>query len=173
MADGVRPGWTRGVPTDVLLALAALALGALRPTDLLPTLGLIGTAVALGAVLRRLRTETGRSLAVLPVLAALGVGAVRAPFDLVSAVVAGGAGLAALVWLADDPHRPPGGIARARLALLWPTLAVAMAWMSALLLPPGTATLGAAAALLAFVLAAVALLLARPRLFDREEAATS
>jgi hypothetical protein len=48
-----------------------------------------------------------------------------------------------------------------------------MSWVSALLLPPGSATVGVAAGLLAFAIGAVAFLVARPRLFDREEALTS
>ena len=87
---------------------------------------------------------------------------------LVPELLAGGCGLAFLAWLADDPARERGGLVRAPPLITLPAVALGITWASALLLPSGSATLGVAAGLLAFALLAVALLAARPELFDRE-----
>ena len=153
---------------SVLLVVLAGFLGYL--TGLPEDLGLLVVLVpiALGFGLRGLRSESLRWIAPFPVLAALIWGAFRSPFGLVPELVAGGCGLAFLAWLADDPARERGGISRAPTLLALPATALGIAWSSALLLPSSSATLGVAAGLLAFAIVAVALLAARPEVFDRE-----
>ena len=96
--------------------------------------------------------------------------AVLAPVGLGIELVAGLAGLAFLLWLADEPTPPVGGSVRSLPTLAVPALALGIAWSSALFLPAGAVPLGVAGDLLALTLAAVAFLVGRPALFDREEA---
>ena len=105
-----------------------------------------------------------------PALLGLAIVAVGSPSGLGIDLVAGLVGLAYLVWLADDPERPAGGAARSLPTVAVPGLALAIAWTSALFVPAGSVPLGVAGALLALTLAAVALLVGRPFLFDREGA---
>ncbi len=170
-ADG--RGRLAGGASDALLLVATGAFaGVAGGNHALLLAGTLLTA-SLGVVLRRVGGGRSRPVAPVPIRAGLGVAAVVSPLGLVPALAAGAAGLVFLLWLADDPHRPAGGVRRAGPGLLLPGLAVAMSWVSALLLPPGSATVGVAAGLLAFSIGAVAFLVARPRLFDREEALTS
>lgn len=124
--------------------------------------------IALGCGLRARRAGSLRGVAPLPVLAALAWGVLRSPFGLVPELAAGGSGLAFLAWLAEDPDREQGGIARAAPTIAFAGAAVGIAWASALLLPSDSADLGVAAGLLVFAVAAVAFLATRPELFDRE-----
>ena len=124
--------------------------------------------IALGLGLRTLRSTSLRSIAPVPVLAALAVASLASRLGIVPELVAGGAGIAFLAWLADDPAREPGGIGRARTTIAIPGVALGIAWSTALLLPSSSATLGVAAGLLVFALVALALLVARPEAFDRE-----
>ena len=124
--------------------------------------------IALGIGLRMLRSESLRWAAPFPVLAALAWGVFRSPFGLVPELVAGGCGLAFLAWLADDPARAEGGPTRSPTLIALPAVALGIAWSGALLLPSTSATLGVAAGLLVFAIVAVALLVARPGLLDRE-----
>ncbi len=166
-------GRLAGGASDATLLVAAGVFAGVAGGD--RALLLAGTlvAVGLGVVLRRFAGAGARPFAPVPILAGLGLAAVVSPLGLVPALAAGAAGLVFLLWLADDPHRPAGGVRRAGAGLLLPALAVAMSWVSALLLPPGSATVGVAAGLLVLAIGAVAFLLARPRGFDREEALTS
>jgi len=159
--------------SSALLFLAAGFLGYLAnlPGALGVVLATVGVAVAVG--LRALRPSGVRAFAPLPALLALAFGALASPLGLVPELAAGGAGLAFLAWLADDPARPAGGIARARSTILVSGLALGIAWSSALLLPSRSASLGVAAGLLVLAVGALAYLVARPELFDREAAATS
>ncbi|HXY47088.1 MAG TPA: hypothetical protein VEK13_04240 [Thermoplasmata archaeon] len=130
--------------------------------------------VLLGGWMQRQRSRGRlRSLAPIPVLVALGATAVASPLGLLPELLAGASGLAVLVWLADDPGRPVGGVARARLTVGIPALALGIAWSSALLLPSSSAPIGVAAGLLVFVLVAVAFLIGWPSTFDREEPSAS
>ena len=153
-----------------LLLITATYLGFLSgfPDGFGPVLAAAGVVLATG-----LRVATRRSVAVyapVPVLAALVVEAVPAPVGLGTEIVAGLAGLAFLLWLADDPSRPVGGSLRSLPTVGVPALAVGIAWSSTLFLPAGAVPLGVAGALLAFTLAVVALLVGSPTVFDREEA---
>jgi len=114
-----------------------------------------------------------RSLAPVPVVVAFATVAALAPLGLLPELLAGAAGVAVLVWLADDIRRPAGGIRRSQLTLGVPALALGIAWASALLLPSTAASLGVAVALLVFVVAAIAYLIGAPRVFDREEPSVS
>jgi len=152
-----------------LLLVAATYLGFLSgyPGGFGPVLAAAGVVLAAG-----LRVGAPRSVAVfapVPVLVALGVEAVAAPVGFGTELVAGLAGLAFLVWLADDPSRPVGGAARSLPTVAVPALALGIAWSSALFLPSGAVPLGVAGGLLALTLAVVAFLVGRPVVFDQEE----
>ena len=172
MTGGTRRGRLAGVGSDVVVVAAAAGLGflAVGPAGVGVVSALVG--VALGVTLRRLRSSTARALAPLPVVVGAGIATVVGPLGVASEFAAAATGLALLLWLADDPSNSPGGVARARSALALPALAVLLAWVSTLVLPMGSGSLGMAAGLLVFVLGAVAFLLSRPRAFDREEAPT-
>jgi len=126
--------------------------------------------VVVGAVLRAVPGHGLAAYAPVPVLGVLLLEASTAPVGFGTELFAGLAGLAFLVWLADDPARPAGGSVRALPALAVPALALALAWSSALFLPTGLLPVGVAGALLALLVAAVALLAGRPTVFDREAA---
>jgi hypothetical protein len=160
-----------GTTLALLLAGAFLAyLSGLPPLIVFPAiLGPIAVAI----VLRTDPSGRGRALAPVPAVVGLLVGALAAPLGALPDLAAGLGGLVLLAWLADDPARPVGGIVRAATTLLVPALAVGIAWSSALLLPSSSASFGVAAGLLVFALVALAYLVSRPELFDREEAATS
>jgi hypothetical protein len=158
------------------LGLSAVSLLWLALGSGLPTFGglaLAFVALALGVGLRFVPQPVGRDLAWVPIVAALGVLSITTPLTVLAELVAGLGGIAVLLWMIDDPDRLPGGVQRGLSTIALPALAVGVAWSSALLLPPGAAPLGVAAALLAFAVAIVAFFLGRPELFDREEAATS
>ena len=127
-------------------------------------------AVVVGVVLRRPSFGSVRAYASLPVLAAMAIEVVSVPVGLGSELIAGLAGLAFLLWLADDPARPRGSAARALPALAVTTLALGIAWSSALFLPSHAIPLGVAGGLLALAIAVVALLVGHPTVLDREEA---
>ena len=127
-------------------------------------------AVALAAGLRAVARHRLFAYAPVPVLLVLVLEAVTAPAGFGTELVAGIAGLTFLVWLADDPARPVGGAVRALPEVAVPALALGIAWSSALFLPAGAVPLGVAGALLALTLAAVAFLVGRPSVLDREEA---
>jgi hypothetical protein len=167
------PPGRRGSVRPVSLALlfvAATFLGYLSgfPGGFGPFLAAAAVAVAAG--LRVSSSRTVAACAPIPALAALAIEAVPAPVGLGSDLVAGLAGLAFLVWLADDPSRPVGGAVRSLPTVAVPALALGIAWSSALFLPSGAVPLGVAGGLLALALAAVAFLVGRPTVFDREEA---
>ena len=162
-----------GLPGLGLSAVSLLWLGLGSGLPYVGGVGLAVVALALGIGLRWTPNPIGREVAWVPSVVALGVLSITAPLTILAELVAGLGGISVLLWMVDDPDRLPGGVARGLPALALPALAVGVAWSSALLLPPGAAPLGAAAALLAFAVAVVAFFLGRPDLFDREEAATS
>lgn len=170
----MRPS-TGTVPLRRLLGVGSVLLGVfgglLGYLSALPwDLGIVVVLapIALGIGLRARRSGTPTWTAPLPVLAALAWGVLRSPFGIVPELTAGGCGLAFLVWLAEDPVRESGGFLRAAPTVAFAGIALAIAWASALLLPSGSAGLGVAAALLVFAITAVAFLVTRPELFDRE-----
>lgn len=159
--------------SSALLAITAGFLGYLAPGPYSLAPALLVGLVVVGAGLRSSRRRELQAAAPVAPLVGLGLGALASPLGLVPELLAGAAALAYLVWLADDPGRPRGGVARARLTLALPALALGICWSSALLLPSSSASLGVAAALLGGSLAALAFLLSRPGLFDRELAPTT
>jgi hypothetical protein len=174
MSSSARPSGVRPPPvgSTLLVALLAVFLGYLTAWPFYA--GILVAVVGVGAAtaLRAGPSARLRSIAPVPLVLALAIDAIASPLGLLPELAAGGAGLAFLAWLADDPSRAPGGVGRARAALLVPALALGIAWSSALLLPTGSATIGVAAALLVAAIAGLAYLVARPALFDREEGAT-
>lgn len=161
------PPKSRGLGSWVLLAGVGGFFGLFSG---LPSV--VGVATALGGILvagvlqrlpHRLRL---RGFAPLPAVGAIAVVAITAPWGLLSELLAGASGVAILLWLADDLDRPSGGVRRAQLTIGVPALAVGLAWASSLLLPPTSATLGVAAALLVLVTVAVAFLFGAPSVFD-------
>jgi hypothetical protein len=167
------PGPARPVGSSVLLALAGGFLGYLTVHPGFLALGVVWAGVALGIGLRLVPEPRVRPWAPVPVLVALALGAVTSPLGIVPELAAGGSALAFLVWLSDDPTRPAGGVVRGRFTVVLPAFALGIAWASALLLPSRSASLGVAAGLLVFVIVALAFLIGRPELFDREATATS
>ncbi len=136
----------------------------------------VGVSVALIAVgvgLRWGRSALVRATAPGPVLLALAFGALSSPLSLLAELAAGLAGLAFLLWLADDPARPRGTVGLAATSFLVPSLALGIAWGSALLLPSEAAPVGVAAGLLVFAIGALAFLAVRPSLLDAEAPVTS
>lgn len=162
-------GAFRGVGSWMLLGVVGGLLGYLSDLPHYGGVALVVFAVGLGGVLQRVRPRSVRSFAPLPVVAGIATVAIASPLGLVPELVAGVSGIAVLLWLADDPGRPAGGVGRAQTALSIPALALGIAWASAFLLPSSSASLGVAVGLLVFVIAAVAYLFGRPTLIDREE----
>jgi len=158
------------------LAFSALSLAWLGIASGLPygagwivVLGSLAAAIGLRLGPR----GAGREGSWLPIVAGLGLLSVLSPLTILAELVAGLGGIAVLLWMADDPDRLPGGLGRGVSVVALPALAVGVAWASALLLPPGATSIGVGAAVLVAVLGAVAFLLGRPDLFDRDEATTS
>jgi hypothetical protein len=159
----VRPG------SLLLLVVSAALLGYLSGFPYGFGLVLVVGAVVAAVALRAGPSRDLAPYAPIPALAALAVEAAAAPVGFGTEIVAGIAGLAFLIWLADDPARPAGAALRAVPSITLPALALGIAWSSALFLPAGAVPLGVAGALLALTLAAVAFLVGSPYLFDREE----
>jgi hypothetical protein len=158
------------------LVLATLSLAWLGVASGLPDgagLLLVIGALAAGVGLRWAPRGPFRDGSWVPLAVGLGVLSVVSPLTVLAELVAGLGGIAVLLCLVDDPDRLPGGVGRGATTIALPALAVGVAWASAFLLPPGAASVGVAAAILAIALASVAFLLGRPDLFDRDEAATS
>ena len=162
-----------GSPGLVLVAFSLFWLG--FATGLPAHLGPIAAsaALAVGIALRFVPGRGGRELAWMPLVVGLGALSLASPLTVLAELVAGLGGVATLAWMADDPDRLPGGFVRGFSTIALPAFAVGVAWGSALLLPPGVAPVGVAAAVLAVTIVAVAFLIGRPDVFDREEAATS
>jgi hypothetical protein len=171
--DVAPPARARPIVPSVLLAVAGGFLGYLT-VQLWPLVFLVVWAgTGLGVGLRLVPQPRAQQIAPVPVLVALATGAVASPLGIVPELVAGGSALVFLLWLTDDPARPAGGSVRGRVTVLIPAFGFGIAWASALLLPSSSASLGVAAGLLVFAIAALAYLVGRPGLFDREAAATS
>jgi hypothetical protein len=138
--------------------VSAPATGHLRAFSFRPELGallflaLVGFAlaaigIAAGALLHRALGERGRTVAVIPMVLALGTLTLYAPLTLPSEILAGGIGLALLLWLASEPY-PRGRWVDASAALVIPMLAMLVGVLASLLLPSAQDYLGVAATLL-------------------------
>ena len=133
----------------------------------------VGGVGAAAAIAVRARSE-GRqgNLATAIFLVVLGVLAFGAP-DTEAAGLGGGiAVLALLLWLADEPGRVTGGMGRALPTIGLVALAFGVAWFSAFLLPTTRTPTGVVAGLLVVVILLAAILLARPKLLEREPSLT-
>jgi hypothetical protein len=157
----------------LLAVVGLLGYVARGPADLGVAVAVIG--VGAGGLLQRVpRSSSIRSLAPVPVVLSVVTVAAASPLGAVPELLGGVAGLAVLVWLADDLDRPAGGIGRATSTLGISAAGVGIAWASAVLLPSrSSASLGIAAGLLVFVVVAIAYLVGQPSAFDREEASSS
>ena len=153
-----------------LLALPAVFLGYLSGFPGGAGFVFMMAVVAAGAALRASGHSRRAAYAPVPVLVGLLTEAVTAPVGFGTEFVAGLAGVAFLIWLADEPARPVGGAVRGLSVVAVPALALGIAWSSALFLPAGVVPLGVAGALLALTIAAVALLVGRPSLLEEEGA---
>ena len=156
-----------------LLAAVLAAFGTTSDLGFAAAVAVALVGAGAGAAARAAAPRWARAVAPVPPLAALGVLAATAVPDLLTALFGVLVAVVYLLWLAEDPDRAPGGIGRAVPRVLVPLAGGALAWASALLLPPGSASAGVAAALLGVLVAAVALLVRRPRNFDGDPAATS
>ena len=153
-----------------VLVLAALALTVVSDWPILIGSLLVAVGVAVGVVVRWEAGPRARALSVVPVLVALVALGARTPVGAVPDGLAGVAGVAVIVWLADDPHRPRERPSRWFSAWSIPVIGVAIAWASTALLPPTAVPFGVAGGLLAAALIALAVLVRRPDLVDRDRA---
>ncbi|MCI4334183.1 MAG: hypothetical protein L3K04_00885 [Thermoplasmata archaeon] len=128
------------VATGVLLGLSA-SVGALEGVAI-PSAGIVG-----GLLCRRFLPGVGRTLSAIPIVAGLGAVAALDPISAPGELLAGGAGLALLLWLASEPF-PRGRWRDAAGALLLPSLAVLLGILASVALPGAPNAFGAAAALL-------------------------
>ncbi len=145
----------------LLLTLLGVALGFSISLGPIVGVALPALGVALGAVLHRGLGERYRTVAAVPMVAALGLLTLWAPVDLPSEVLAGGIGLALLLWLASEPY-PRGRWVDASAALVIPMLAVLVGVLTSLLLPTSRNFLAVAAGLLVAELLFAAYLYAHP-----------
>jgi hypothetical protein len=156
-----------------LLAISSIALAAVGPWPLILGGGLALAGATSASLVRASVPRTWRYLGLLPALASLGILAAYSPLGFLPELLGGMAGLALLLWCAEEPDRRPGAMARGVTGLFVPAAAFGIAWMSSLLLPSGLGTIGIAATLLAASATAIVLLLRAPQVFDRDPAATS
>jgi len=156
-----------------LLALTSVALAAVGPWPLIIGVGLALGGATSASFVRAWAPRRWRYLGLVPALASLGILAAYSPLGILPELLGGVAGLALLLWCAEEPDRRPGAMARGTTGLFVPAAAFGIAWMSSLLLPSGLGTIGIAATLLAASTTAIVLLLRAPRVFDRDPAATS
>jgi hypothetical protein len=157
----------------LLLTVLGIALGASASFGPLLGLSIAAVGVAAGVVVHRALGERGRSAAALPMLAAFGLLALGAPVSIASEILAGGIGLALLLWLASEPY-PRGRWVDASGALFVPMLAVLAGVLASLLLPTAQDYLGVAAGLLVAELLFAGWLYAHPgELAGAAEAAAS
>jgi hypothetical protein len=160
-------------PGYFVLVAASVALSLLTPLPLVAGISLAVGAATVGAVARALLPRRFRYLGLLPPLVALGIFVTDSQLGTIPELAAGLGGLAVLLWCADEPGRAPGGLGRSLAGLGVPAAVLGIALASSLLLPSGVGSLGIAAGLLAGSVAAVALLLGAPRVFDRDPSLTS
>lgn len=169
MSAGVSGAGRRAVgPTALVLGALALAVayGSGLPTG-------VGLAVALGGVgagvvLRVVPVAAARSSFPVPPLLALGLLSLSTPVGPLPILLVGLSGVAFVAWLLEDPFRPSAGAARGAGVWALPALGVGLAWASSYVLPPSSASLGVAGGLAAAALVALAVLVSRPVLFDRD-----
>lgn len=163
---GEAPRWLR--PSIPLLGVALFGVAYLSSLALAAGLVLAAVGLAAGVGLRLRGPASVRAVAPWPPLVALGGLALFLPLGPVPLLAAGFAGVLYVAWLVDDPDRPSGGLRRGAVVWAVPALGVLLAWGGGFLLPASAGSLGAAGALLAVALLALAYLVGRRDLFDRD-----
>lgn len=131
------------------------------------------TAVALSVLWRVFGQRIAGGAELLPVAGALAYFVLVAPTTVISEVLAGFAGLAVLLWLAQVSAEAPGRLGRALDLLIMPMAGFAIALGIAFVLPPEPLSLGFASLLLVLVIVVVVLILARPGWVGHREAPSS
>jgi hypothetical protein len=156
----------RRVPSALLLALGAIALGSQSSFGLLFGIAFTAGTVAIGAYLR----YRGGSLRLfgleLPLIGLIVAGG-WTRISVLTELLAGTAGLLYLLWLADDAPVAPESTRNVVQALALPALALGIALGTSLIVPVTSLLIGATAGIL------VALLLGVAWLFDHPEALRS
>jgi hypothetical protein len=156
----------RRVPSALLLALGAIALGSQSSFGLLFGIAFTAGTVAIGAYLR----YHGGSLRLfgleLPLIGLI-VASGWTRISVLTELLAGTAGLLYLLWLADDAPVAPESTRNVVQALALPALALGIALGTSLIVPVTSLLIGATAGIL------VALLLGVAWLFDHPEALRS
>jgi len=160
------------VPTAVLL-LATVLFATATALPLYVGVGIAAGSVLAGTAMQRYRGRPLGDLAAVPVIGALAVLAAFAPSTAPADLLGGVGAVAILFWLAGEPGKARGSLARAVPTVMTTGLILVIAWTSALLLPRSPALLGIGGALLVALMLAVAILLGRPDLIDGEPPATA
>jgi hypothetical protein len=133
----------------------------------IPSVGVVG-----GLLCRRFLPAAGRTLSIIPIVAGLSIVAALDPISATGELIAGGAGLALLLWLSSEPY-PRGRWMDVVGALLLPSLAVLIGIITSLALPGASDAFGAAAGLLVTELLFAAWLYSHPsELADAGRSAT-
>jgi hypothetical protein len=157
------PRWGRRLPSALLLALGAIALGSQSSFGLLFGIAFTAGTVAIGAYLRY-RGGAYRLFGLEFPLIGLIVASGWTRISVLTELLAGAVGLLYLLWLADDAPPAPESTRNVVQALALPALALGVALVSSLLVPVTSLLIGATAGIL------VALLLGVAWLFDHPEA---
>jgi hypothetical protein len=162
----VRPStarWGRRLPSALLLALGAIALGSQSSFGLLFGVAFTTGTVAIGVYLRNVG-GVYRLFGLEFPLIGLVVASGWIRISVLTELLAGGTGLLYLLWLADDAPPAPESTSNVVQALALPSLALAVALVSSFLVPVTSLLIGATAGIL------VALLLGVAWLFEHPEA---
>ncbi len=162
-----------GVIPLSILACALLLLGLDDTHGAVAGLIVAGVGLALSEAWRIVGRPVGSGVEIAPAGAALIYLLLVAPSTVVSEVLAGFAGIAVLLWLADVSIRSPGRLGRALDELIMPMAGFAVALGIAFVIPTGPLSLGFASLLLVLVVVLVVLILARPSIVGRREAPSS
>ncbi|MFZ0891652.1 MAG: hypothetical protein WB778_05445 [Thermoplasmata archaeon] len=157
------PLWSRRLPSALLLALAAVALGSQSSFGLLFGIAFTTGTVAIGVYLR-FRGGGYRLFGLEFPLVGLVFASGWSRISVLTELLAGVTGLLYLLWLADDAPPAPESTRNVIQALALPSLALGVALVSSFLVPVTSLLIGATAGIL------VALLLGVAWLFEHPEA---
>lgn len=160
------------VPFAILSAmLVLLALGSTLGLVTALAVAVVGLALSATWRIRPWPRDTG--VEILPVGIALLILTLTATVTTISEVVAGFAGIATLLWLADVSGHASPRMGRALDQLVMPMAGFAVALGTAYVVPPEPLSLGIATLLLLLVVVLVILVLSRPSIVGRREAPSS
>ncbi len=157
-----RPTYRR-IPSSLLLALGAFALGSQSSFGLVFGIALAVATVGIGTFLRH-RGGAFRLFGLELPLVGLAIASGWTRISVLTELLAGAAGLLYLLWLADDAPPAPESTRNVTEALALPALALGIAVTSSLIVPVTSLLIGATAGIL------VALILGVAWLFDHPEA---